>query len=476
MSAFFGIHIASSALRAHQQALDVINNNVANANTPGYRRQQVVYQNGVAYPTASLNGGWGPGQFGGGVQVQSIKRFGTDFLDGRYRIELAQSGKYDVQRNILNQVEALLNETGADGLTGKVDAFFNSWQSLSADPANTALRGDLRGRAEDLVAAFNSRALQLRATRSEQDLALEQRVDEVNDVAAQMARLNGEIATIIGRDQQPNDLLDQRDRLADRLAELTGATISNQPDGTVMASINGHAMIVGTTTFKLQTVVDPANDNLLAVQWQTPTPMAYNGTTGEIAGIIDARDRIVQGQLDGLNTLAQTLITSVNTQHNAGYRLNSATLGGNFFEPAVDPSGQYALSIRLNANILADTANIAVASNPNAPGDGNNAVLMAELQRALTMSGGTATFTDAYAAQVGSLALETRNAETRYTDRQAVAAALDQQRQAVGGVSLDEEAANLMQTQKAYQAAARVLNAVDEMLDKLINGTGLVGR
>ncbi|HRE25728.1 MAG TPA: flagellar hook-associated protein FlgK, partial [Anaerolineales bacterium] len=295
-------------------ALDVINNNVANANTPGYRRQQVVYQNGVAYPTASLNGGWGPGQFGGGVQVQSIKRFGTDFLDGRYRIELAQSGKYDVQRNILNQVEALLNETGADGLTGKVDAFFNSWQSLSADPANTALRGDLRGRAEDLVAAFNSRALQLRATRGEQDLALEQRVDEVNDVASQMARLNGEIATIIGRDQQPNDLLDQRDRLADRLAELTGATISNQPDGTVMASINGHAMIVGTTTFKLQTVVDPANDNLLAVQWQTPTPMAYNGTTGEIAGIIDARDRIVQGQLDGLNTLAQTLITSVNTQ------------------------------------------------------------------------------------------------------------------------------------------------------------------
>ncbi|HRE25729.1 MAG TPA: flagellar basal body rod C-terminal domain-containing protein, partial [Anaerolineales bacterium] len=157
-------------------------------------------------------------------------------------------------------------------------------------------------------------------------------------------------------------------------------------------------------------------------------------------------------------------------------RLNSATAGGNFFEPAVDPSGQYALSIQLNANILADTANIAAASNPNAPGDGNNAVLMAELQRALTMSGGTATFTDAYAAQVGSLALETRNAETRYTDRQAVAAALDQQRQAVGGVSLDEEAANLMQTQKAYQAAARVLNAVDEMLDKLINGTGLVGR
>ncbi len=476
MGAFFGIHIASSALRAHQQALDVINNNVANANTPGYRRQQVVYQNGVAFPTPSLNGGWGPGQFGGGVQVQAIKRFGTDFLDGRYRTELAQSGKYDVQRNILNQVESLLNETGANSLVGKMDAFFNSWQALSADPANTAMRGDLRGRAEDLVAAFNSRAQQLRATRSEQDVALDQRVDEVNDVASQMARLNGEIALVVGRDEQPNDLLDQRDRLADRLAELTGATISNQPDGTVMASINGHALIVGTSTFKLQTVVDPANDNLLAVQWQTPTPAAYNGTTGEIAGILDARDRIVKGQLDGLNTLAQTVITQVNTQHNSGYRLNSATLGGNFFEPAADPSGQYALSIQLNANIVADVANIAAASNPNAPGDGNNAIALANLQRALTMSGGTATFGGAYTAQVGSLALETRNAETRYSDRQAVAAALDQQRQAVGGVSLDEEAANLMQTQKAYEAAARVLNAVDEMLDRLINNTGLVGR
>jgi len=476
VSAFFGIHIASSALRAHQQALDVINNNVANANTPGYRRQQVLYQNGVAFPTPSLNGGWGAGQFGGGVQVMAIKRFGTDFLDARYRTELAQSGKYDVQRNILNQVESLLNEAGDEGLVGKIDSFFNGWQALSADPANTALRGDLRGRAEDLVAAFNSRAQHLRATRGEQDLALQQRVDEVNDVATQMARLNGEIATVVGRDQQPNDLLDQRDRLADRLAELTGATISNQPDGTVMASINGHALLVGTSAFKLQTVVDPANDNLLAVQWQTPTPMAYNGTTGEIAGIIDARDRIVKGQLDGLNTLAQTLITQVNTQHNAGYRLDSAVLGGNFFEPAVDPSGQYALSIQLNANIIADVGNIAAASNPNAPGDGNNAVLMANLQRALTMSGGTATFSNAYAAQVGSLALETRNAETRFGDRQAVAAALDQQREAVGGVSLDEEAANLMQTQKAYEAAARVLNAVDEMLDRLINNTGLVGR
>lgn len=476
MSAFSGIHIASSALRAHQQALDVINHNVANANTPGYRRQQVMYQNGVAYPTPTMNGGWGPGQFGMGVQVQSIKRFGTDFLDGRYRTELAQSGKYDVQRNILNQVESLLNETGDNNLVAKMDAFFNGWQALSADPANTALRGDLRGKAEDLVSAFNSRAQGLRATRSEQDVALGQRVDEVNDVASQMARLNGEIALVVGRDQQPNDLLDQRDRLADRLAELTGATISNQPDGTVMASINGHALIVGTSTFKLQTVVDPANDNLLAVQWQTPTPAAYNGTNGEIAGILDARDRIVKGQLDGLNTLAQTFITSVNTQHNAGYRLNSATLGGNFFEPAVDPSGQYALSIQLNANIVANVANIAVASNPNAPGDGNNGVLMANLQRALTMSGGTATFGGAYTAQVGSLALETRNAETRYSDRRAVAAALDEQRQAVGGVSLDEEAANLMQTQKAYEAAARVLNAVDEMLDKLINGTGLVGR
>jgi flagellar hook-associated protein 1 FlgK len=473
---FLGIHIASSALRAHQSALDVINHNVANANTPGYRRQSAQLVAGVPFPTPNLHSGWGPGQFGLGVQVGQIKRFSTDFFDGRYRRELADSARFDAQRQVLAQVEAVLGEKGSEALTNKIDSFFNGWQALSTDPSNTALRSDLRESAAALTAAFNSRALGLRATRADQDLALQQRVDEVNTTAGQLARLNAEIALVVGRDQQPNDLLDQRDRLADRLAELAGAEVSRQDDETVMVSIGGHALVVGTSTFRLATAPDPANDNLLRITWQTPSPSAFSTNRGELAGILDARDRIIKGQLDGLNQLAQSLISRVNTQHAAGFRLNSATPGGAFFDPTVDPSGNYALSIRLSADIVADVANIAAAGSANSPGDGNNAIALNDLRRALTMGAGTSTFTGFYTQQTGQLALETRSAEARYADRKAVALALDEQREAVGGVNLDEEAANLLQTQKAYQAAARLMTAVDEMLDRLINNTGLVGR
>jgi flagellar hook-associated protein 1 FlgK len=298
-------------------------------------------------------------------------------------------------------------------------------------------------------------------------------VEEVNTTAAQIAKLNGQIANVLSIGQQPNDLLDERDRLADRLSELTGATTTVAPNGMMSVSINSHALVIGGETFQLQTAPNPANSNLLAITWADG--QAFNPARGEIAGLFEVRDTYLVTQQNGLNTLAQTFITQVNAQHNAGYRLNSAVTGGNFFEPAADPSGQYALSIRLSVNITSSLNNIAAASQPNAPGDGNNAVALAQLQQALTMGGGTTTFGGFYSAQIGQLALDTRQAEIGYRDRQSVLEALNQQRDGVSGVSLDEEAANLMQSQKAYEAAARMLTAVDEMLDRVINGMGRVG-
>lgn len=473
MTSFRGIHTALSAVLAHRRAIDIVNHNVANANTPGYRRQMAVLAPGVSYEAPGLHTAGGAGQFGTGVRIEQIRRFTLDFFDGRYRRALAEAGRYDVQRGALKQVEAVLSETAADGLIARLDSFFAGWQALSADPTNPALRAELRERAGAVVEAFNRRAIALQQQRMDQDLNLRQRVEEVNRAAAQIARLNGQIANVLSAGQQPNDLLDERDRLADRLSELTGAIATVAPNGVMSLSINSHALVIGQQTFQLQTAPDPLNGNLLAISWADG--QAFRPARGEIAGLLEVRDAHLVTQLDGLNTLAQSFITQVNTQHNAGYRLNSAVTGGDFFEPASDPSGQYALSLRLSTNIIASLNNIAAAGQPNAPGDGTNAVALARLQQALTMSGGAATFGGFYAAQIGQLALDTRQAETGYRDRQSVLWALDQQRDAVSGVSLDEEAANLMQSQKAYEAAARMLTAVDELLDRVINGLGRVG-
>jgi flagellar hook-associated protein 1 FlgK len=274
---------------------------------------------------------------------------------------------------------------------------------------------------------------------------------------------------VLGAGDQPNDLLDERDRLLDKLAELAGAESHTQANGEAIVSIGGHALVVGRTTFGLQTVPDAANSNLSRIVWADGQPFA--APRGELVGLLDARDRVIPAQQTGLNNLAATLINEVNRRHRAGFGLNNAT-GLDFF------AGTDAMSIRLNAPIadpVNGLTNIATATTANAPGDGNVARDIFEIQQDLTMNGGTATLNQFFTAQVGQLGLELRHAGGAAADRALVAESLDRQRDSIGGVNLDEEAANLAQSQRAYEAAARVMTAVDDMIDRIINGMGRVG-
>jgi len=170
--------------------------------------------------------------------------------------------------------------------------------------------------------------------------------------------------------------------------------------------------------------------------------------------------------------VAYEVASQVNAAHRSGYGLNNAT-GLDFFAPFV--SADYALEIRLSDN-LDDLANIAAASAPDAPGDGSLAVTIAGFREALFMDGGTASINQFYTHQVGELGLALKGAAANARDRALVADSLRTLHESLAGVSLDEEAARLVQTQRAYQAAARLMTTLDEMLDRIINGMGLVGR
>lgn len=468
-SLFAGINIALRAVLSHQQAVEVIEHNVANASTPGYRRQAAVLAAAPPYAPPSLQRDLTAGQMGMGVMVERVRRFNLEFFDGRYRREIADANRWELERDTLRQVEATLAENTSDGLTPKLDAFWASWQALSADPANTALRGEVRARAIALAEGFNHRAQALNAIRADQDLSVTQRVAEVNTLAAQIANLNAEISRVKSVGDQPNDLMDERDRALDRLAEVAGAVSHEQPSGEVVVSIGGHALVVGHSTFGLTTSPDPANGNLAKVSWADG--QTFSAGRGELAGLLDARDRAIPAQTAGLNAAAFALAGRVNTLHQAGYGTNNA-IGLNFFNTFT--TTDYALELKVSANV--DTlANIAAAAAPNSPGDGSMALAMTNVQRELLMNGGTATLNQYYTAQVGALGLEIQRAADSADDRALVAKSLDDQRESVGGVSLDEEAANLVQSQRAYQAAARLMTTVDEMLDRVINGMGRVG-
>jgi len=493
MSLLATLNTAARSLSAQTKVVEVIQHNVANANTPSFHRQQAVLKAGTPYGDIRFTSSTGEGQMGTGVVVEQIKRFNLQFFDGRYRLELGASKQWEAYQGVLQQVEAILAETSEDGLTNKLDAFWSGWQLLNSDPSSLALRADLRDRAVALTNAFNRRAEQLQNSRADLDLTIKDRVEEINSIASQLAALNQEIPRVRALDNEPNDLLDERDRLLDRLSEISGQQAFDQENGENIVSIGGHTLVVGTQTFDLVTTaetVDPATLGLLRIDWadgQTFTP-----TTGELRGFLDARDQAIKEQMDGLDDLAQVLNDKVNDLHQDGFSLRDP--GGRipgipplpptpptayaFFTIDVEiPPAHQAQTLRVSPEIMSDLENIAAAKTvDSAPGDGNNARLISDLQVAQFVIGGdTTTMNEFYTGKIGTLALETQRAERNFKDLGTIVRSLSDQREAVNGVSLDEEATNLMQSQKAYNAAARVLTAIDEMIDRIINSTGRVG-
>jgi len=467
---FAGINLALNAIMAHQQSMQVIEHNVANANTPGYHRQEAVLTAGIPYPAAGMSRGIMPGQMGSGINVDRIRRFNIDYFDGRFRRELGESKRWTTQSEVLSQVEAAMAETSSDGLTTKLDAFWKGWQSLSSDPANQAYRSDLLARSKDLTDGFNSRAEGLMAIRKDQDMGVKQRVEEVNNLASQVARINTEIATVKSVGDQPNDLYDKRDAMIDRLAELTGAVSTVQENGEAIVSVSGHVLVVGSSTSTLTAAANPANDNLVDVSWNDG--QAFTAPSGEMAGLLIARDQTIPGQLNNLNTLALEISNQVNTVHRAGFGLNNST-NVNFFEPFTTTN--YALEFRLGSQ-MSDINNIAAATAIDSPGDGNQATKMADLRMATVMNGNTSTINQYLIRSVADLGIAINTANTRARDRDFVMKSLQTIDEATSGVSLDEEAANLVKSQRAFQAAQQLMTAFDDMLNRVINGLGTGGR
>ena len=219
-------------------------------------------------------------------------------------------------------------------------------------------------------------------------------------------------------------------------------------------------------SLSLTTSADAANDNLLKIQWAA-SGKDFQPNHGELAGILTARDEIIPAQQQGLDDLAVELAYQVNTVHLSGYGLDGST-GLNFF------SGTDALSLRVNSNITVN--NIAAAAQNGAAGDGSVAQQIAAIQSNRSMNGGTATLNSFYNTQITQLGVEVQRAQINAHNQSLVQGAMDTQRELVGGVNLDEEAANLAKFQRAYEAAARVMTTYDEMLDRVINGMGIVGR
>lgn len=464
------IRNASSSMTSYQQMIQVIEHNVANASTEGYRRQEAVLRPGIPTSTSKAGGNY-VGQMGTGVIVSYIKQYGQAFLDAQVRNQLAESSKWEMESDILGQIEATLDETGEAGLLKMLDAYWSNWQSVSDEPSDISLRTSLKQAGQDLVDAFNNRVAILRDIRHDQDTAIIQAVDEINAIATQVADLNVQIVKAQAAFEAPNDLIDERDRQLNRLAEITGGIVKYQETGEALVTLGGHALVIGSEAFTLTTTRNAANENMVEISW-TEDGAAFSASSGGLAGLFEVRDELIPEQLSGLSDLASALTTAVNTQHAAGYDLNGDE-GGDFFDYTYTSATFFRMDLSDN---LDDVNHIAAASVEDAPGDGNNATIMANIKDTLAMNTNTTTFNDYYNNQITAFGLLVKQATTKTSDTSVVLNSLRELQASESGVSLDEEAASLINAQKSYEACARVLTTIDEMLNTLINGTGLVGR
>lgn len=469
-SPFFGIEVGLTALQAQQRALEVTAHNIANVNTPGYSRQSLDLTEGDPYtvPSAMRPGGV-PGQVGTGVSQQAIERFHDNFLDGQYRNENSSLGYWDHRAEVLHEIEGVFTEPSDAGIRSVLNQFWDSLQGLANDPSSYAARALVRQAGVAVADAFNHTYRQLTDLRNNLQQAAGTKIGEINVMASQIASLNSQISQAKSVGDSPNDLMDKRDTLLDNLSKDVGIRTQAAQDGTISVYVGGVPLVEGFTNHTLslgQNVTDP-------VMWdhiQQPASI----TDGELSSILALRDQGVPEYMTQLDNLASTVATDINNVQTAGYDGNGnlATTEPFFVGIPANKVGS-AATIQVNPLITSDPVAgvnyIAAAKNPSAPDDGSNAQAMADALK-------TGTSNDLYQAIISGLGVDGQEADRMGSNQQTLLQAINNQRDSVSGVSLDEEMTQMIKFQQGYAAAARVVTAVDQMLDTIINNLGVVGR
>lgn len=457
-------NVAKTALIAQQKALDVTANNIANVNTEGYTRQRLNMEQSepVRYEGGSLSTG---------VHAnRTIQRLYDRFLGAQMAEAASQKGRWEAQGETLEKAELMFDDASGYGLNDAMAQFWNAWQEVANNPSGYTERAMLVANAENLTLVFNNLSRDLTQVQSDSDKSITGTVDEINTLTEEIADLNLKIAEVeAGGRHSANTFRDQQDLKLQRLSGLIDANGFEDADGFLtIVTANGHTLVDRTRSWNLSTQPNPASNGFQDVFWQSGSGRVDNITgdisTGKLKGWIEARDRIVPDYHRQLNELARELAGAVNDRHMlSGQDLDGAP-GPAFFSPATD-----AADITVNPAIANDTRRIAAAlASEGVPGGNGNAVAISEIQNRLLMSGGSATLDDFYNGLVSDVGRLVGQADVNAEHQSTVSVQLAAYREEVSGVSMDEEMVNMVQFQSAYNAAAKLVSTVDEMLESLI--------
>ncbi len=461
MSSFSGLSVALSALQAQRRALDVAGHNVANAGTAGYTRQRAELSALGPATTYSVQGT--PRTVGDGVQVRAVVRLSDEFAIARLRGQEASAAQLAARSAVLSQLENRFGEPGDTGLSAQLSELWASWGDVANHPDDEASRAVLLQQAQavvdQIVAGHAGVVTQWGQLRAQTDTL----VTEVNSAAAGVADLNRQIKAAVAVGSPANELMDERDRLVLELARMTGATVRGKDDGTIDVLLGGTALVRGQHVNELKVVgtselPDPPVTDVGIVWAGDARDVALQG--GRLTGNLEALQTLLPQAAAQYDAVARALAESVNAWHVEGFDL-AGQPGGPFF------TGNSARNL---AVAVTDPSNVAASKSATLAYDGSQAARIATVA---TEDGGPDSVWQKFVVDTGVLAqASSRRAATAETVRADAAAAVT----SAASVDVDEEMVTMLTVQRAYEGAARMLTAVDQALDTLINRTGLVGR
>jgi flagellar hook-associated protein 1 FlgK len=477
--------IGKSGLFASKKALEVTGHNLSNVNTEGYSRQKVLQSTAIPVSTGGFIQGTG-------VKVDGINRINDEFLDKRLNTAVSSSKFYEARSEHLDQVEGIFNEVDNEGLNQILNKFFNSFRELANQPENETIRSVVRDNAGLVVKDFRRIRETLDFQAKSIDRKITTSVSDINQILTHVADLNGKIANIESQQGESGDLRDQRDISLKNLSEHFKIHTYTDEKGRYVITAQGIGTLVTGLHVQELAVISKnklnssnnMNGSVEVVLKDRPSQTITDKFSGgSLASVIKVRNEDLKKLQDEMDGIAFQFTTSVNAIHRQGFvnrHINigvdgtpvkmdpkGLTTGIDFFAQPLEVDGASG-SIDLSDAVKSDLSNISAALAPNAPGDNRVAIAISKLQHERISGEESVTLEEKYLQTIGSIGLETGKARLDAEQSNGLLAQANSIRERLTGVSIDEETANMVRFQHAYEASAKMMQASDEMFKTIL--------
>ncbi len=437
--------ISQKALLNNQAAIDTTAKNIANVNTEGYKRRQVTNYNITGF--GSANGQPGQDEF---YRIRNV------FVENRLRMEQDNLEKYETSQMVLENIESIIGEPSDSGLQNIMMEFWNAWNDLANDPENPAAKTVVKDKAVVMAHTFNRVYSDFRSLQEQIGYNINEKVDRVNQIISQIYNTNERLGS-----NSTSDLLDQRDILIDELSTLIDINVHEYENNGITISVGGQILVSDNYCSEIDadaTYNNGFSDYKLSIG-SNPNTVAING--GSLGALLEINNIHIPNYVEQLNTVAVSLANRVNQIHSLGYNSAGET-GISFFSKNIQGANDFSV----HEDILSDSTGIATAQSVGASGDNAIALAICDIQQERLIGG--MTISDTYNSLVSEVGSQLRESTFMADSQALVMENLKNQRDAVSGVSLDEEMAKLIEYENAYQAASRLIQTANLMLETLL--------